>query len=165
MKNKMRNMIIVVVLLLNIGCDQVTKNVARNNIATGERISVIDGYFTLMKVENTGAFLSIGNNLPGFLKVILLNGLPALFLAGMLIYILSRSEVKLNIAIPFAFIIGGGLGNLYDRILCGSVTDFLFMDFQLFRTGIFNLADVSIMAGVFWLIAITLHPKFSLKKM
>ncbi len=57
----------------------------------------------------------------------------------------------MNFAIPFAFIIGGGIGNLYDRILYGSVTDFLHMDFQLFRTGIFNMADVSIMIGVFWL--------------
>lgn len=165
MKNKVRNLIIVVILLLNIGCDQITKNVARNNITTGENITVIEGYFTLTKVENTGAFLSMGNNQPVFLKVLLLNVLPALFLAGMLIYILRKSEVKLIIAIPFAFIIGGGLGNLYDRILHGSVTDFLFMDFQIFRTGIFNLADVSIMVGVFWLIAITLHPKFSLKEM
>jgi signal peptidase II len=46
------------------------------------------------------------------------------------------------------FLIGGGIGNIYDRIKFGSVTDFLHIDFILFRTGIFNLADVSIMIGI-----------------
>ena len=164
MKNKLRNFIVIAVLLLNIGCDQVTKKVARERIEYGENISVITGYLTLTKVENTGAFLSLGNELPDILRVILLNVLPALFLLAMLVYILRKSKMQMSVAIPFAFIIGGGIGNLYDRIIYGSVTDFVHMDFQLFRTGIFNLADVSIMVGVFWLMAVSVHPKFSLKE-
>ena len=46
-----------------------------------------------------------------------------------------------------ACVLGGGIGNLYDRVLYGSVTDFLHIDFGLFQTGIVNLADVSIMVG------------------
>jgi signal peptidase II len=49
----------------------------------------------------------------------------------------------------FCFIIGGGIGNLFDRIFRGSVTDFLYIKFGIFHTGIFNLADVSIMSGMF----------------
>ena len=52
-----------------------------------------------------------------------------------------------------ACVLGGGIGNLYDRVLYGSVTDFLHIDFGLFQTGIFNLADVSIMVGAFLLAA------------
>ena len=50
--------------------------------------------------------------------------------------------------IGLSFIIGGGIGNIYDRIVHGSVTDFLHIDLGLFRTGIFNMADVSIMVGM-----------------
>jgi signal peptidase II len=52
-----------------------------------------------------------------------------------------------------AFVIGGGIGNLYDRIMFGSVTDFLHIDFVIFQTGIFNFADVSIMIGMAMIIA------------
>ena len=45
-------------------------------------------------------------------------------------------------------IVGGGLANLYDRFLYGSVTDFLFMDFNITRTGIFNTADLSVTTGL-----------------
>ncbi|CAD5293424.1 Lipoprotein signal peptidase (fragment) [Imperialibacter sp. EC-SDR9] len=47
------------------------------------------------------------------------------------------------------FMVGGGVGNIYDRLIYGSVTDFLHIDFVLFQTGIFNMADVSIMTGMF----------------
>ena len=51
--------------------------------------------------------------------------------------------------IGLCFVIGGGVGNLLDRILYGSVTDFLYLKFGIFQTGIFNMADVSIMTGMF----------------
>ena len=50
--------------------------------------------------------------------------------------------------IALCFLIGGGIGNLYDRILHGSVTDFMHMDFYIFQTGVFNFADISIMIGI-----------------
>ena len=51
--------------------------------------------------------------------------------------------------VGFCCIIGGGIANVYDRIVYGSVTDFLHLDFGGFlRTGIFNLADVSVMVGM-----------------
>ena len=50
------------------------------------------------------------------------------------------------------FIIGGGIGNIYDRFVYGSVTDFFHIDFVIFQTGIFNMADVSVMVGMFILL-------------
>ena len=61
--------------------------------------------------------------------------------------------------IGICFLIGGGIGNIYDRIVYGSVTDFLHMDFVLFKTGIFNMADVSIMTGIGLLLLQTLLAK------
>jgi signal peptidase II len=45
-------------------------------------------------------------------------------------------------------VVGGGIGNIYDRIAHGSVTDFMHLRFGALQTGIFNVADVSIMIGV-----------------
>jgi signal peptidase II len=60
--------------------------------------------------------------------------------------------------IGISCIIGGGLGNLYDRMVFGSVTDFLHLDFVIFQTGVFNLADLSISLGTL-LILISLYYK------
>jgi len=43
--------------------------------------------------------------------------------------------------------VGGGIGNMFDRYLYGSVTDFLHIDLGWLRTGVFNMADVSVMVG------------------
>ena len=50
--------------------------------------------------------------------------------------------------VGMCFAIGGGIGNLFDRIHYGSVTDFLHIKWGMFQTGIFNLADVSIITGM-----------------
>jgi signal peptidase II len=58
-----------------------------------------------------------------------------------------RTRENIYFIIGISFIIGGGIGNIFDRIVHGSVTDFLHIDMGIFKTGIFNLADVSIMFG------------------
>ena len=59
-----------------------------------------------------------------------------------------------------SFAIGGGIGNIYDRLVHGSVTDFMHINFGLFQTGIFNMADVSITTGMF----IFLYQSYSRQK-
>lgn len=136
------------VLLLNIGCDQISKNIIREQLAYHEEIILIDKHFTLIKVENTGAFLSLGDGLPAPFKVVLLSALPLLALLFGLFFLYSRKDIPLLNLLGISFAIGGGIGNIYDRIVYGSVTDFLHLDFVLFQTGIFNMADVSIMVGM-----------------
>lgn len=152
LKKGIRNLSVITILLSNIGCDQLSKNIARNHIDDGEKISVISNYLTLTKVENSGAFLSVGHNLPFLAKTLLLIVLPSLALMALLIFVLHKNRMGLTDTWPMAFIIGGGIGNLYDRIVNGSVTDFLHMNFHVFQTGIFNMADVSIMIGGVWLL-------------
>ncbi|GAB5465635.1 MAG: signal peptidase II [Candidatus Kapaibacteriales bacterium] len=137
-------------ILLNIGCDQATKEIARNHIDYDQKITVIEDVFSLMRVENTGAFLSLGSELGSYSKCILLNILPLLVLCIFLVYVLFNKEFSLNKALTISFIVGGGFGNLYDRIIYGSVTDFMHIDFYLFETGIFNMADLSIVIGLVW---------------
>jgi signal peptidase II len=144
----LRNIILVIIVLANIGCDQVTKNIARKKIVPGESISVVDPYFTLTNVENSGAFLSLGDSLPKPIKILLLSILPLLVMAMAVYFIITQRGASHIAIIGLGCIIGGGLGNLYDRILFGSVTDFMHINAVVFQTGIFNMADVSIMVGM-----------------
>jgi signal peptidase II len=64
------------------------------------------------------------------------------------VYIFTKPGIPGNMLIGFCFVIGGGIGNLFDRMEYGSVTDFLHIRFGIFQTGIFNLADVSIITGI-----------------
>ncbi|MGV3686638.1 MAG: signal peptidase II [Daejeonella sp.] len=142
-----RNSLILVAILLNIGCDQVTKNIARNKIDYYETISVVDNFLTLTKVENRGAFLSLGSTMPALVKILILNILPLSVLLWGLYLLMKKSTMSTLLITGICFVIGGGAGNLYDRFRFGSVTDFLHLNFGLFQTGIFNMADVSIMTG------------------
>lgn len=151
-KKIVRSLFIFSVLIGNIGCDQVSKSIARSTIEYGERIVVISNHMTLTKIENTGAFLSLGTSLPDNLRILLLTILPVLVMLGLIYYVFTKPQLPRYASIGLAFIIGGGIGNLTDRILYGSVTDFLHIDFALFQTGIFNLADVSIVIGTILLV-------------
>ena len=145
----LRTAIISGILILNIGCDQISKRMVREHVSDFEQISIIENYITLMRVENTGAFLSVGNSLPEPLRFALLSLLPLIIIGFGLGFLFTRSNISKYHALGFAFVIGGGIGNIYDRLVHGSVTDFLHIDLGIFQTGVFNMADVSIMTGVF----------------
>jgi signal peptidase II len=140
---------ILFILISCVSCDQLTKAVVRKTIQYEEEITVIRDYVTLTKVENKGAFLSAGNSLPVPVKTVLLSIFPLAALIYGLFFLFTKENLTRPMTIGLCFFIGGGIGNIYDRIVNGSVTDFLHIDFGLFQTGIFNVADVSIMAGMF----------------
>lgn len=140
--------VLILLLLLNIGCDQVSKHIVRERISDYEHISVIQDHFTLTKVQNSGAFLSLGDEMPFLFRIIILTGIPLIFLGYGLYYLFAHRNLPVLMQIALCFLIGGGIGNLYDRIVHGSVTDFMHINFTIFQTGVFNFADVSIMIGV-----------------
>jgi signal peptidase II len=147
-----RAAIILFILALNIGCDQVSKSIARRDLPYNQVIGYIGNHFTLEKVENTGAFLSLGDSMGGVFKDILLIILPLMAIGFGLVYILIKTNINKYRLFALILIIGGGIGNLYDRMVHGSVTDFMHIDFIIFQTGVFNVADMSIMAGMFIII-------------
>jgi len=107
----------------------------------------------LTKVENSGTFLSLGDDFSPLAKTLLLNLMPALTMLGLLFW-LFQGGMGLGMALGICCIIGGGIGNIFDRVAYGSVTDFLYIHLGFFRTGIFNFADVSITFGVLFIIAL-----------
>jgi signal peptidase II len=155
-----KTILILSIVIINIGCDQVSKKIVRQNINPYQTIQLLSNHLTLTRVENTGAFLSTGDSLPKTAKNILLSLLPLLAIALGLIFILSKQNISNGMLAGFCFVIGGGIGNIFDRIMHGSVTDFLHIKFGGFQTGIFNMADMSIMVGV----AIILIQSFFRKK-
>ena len=78
--------------------------------------------------------------------------LPLIFLGYALYYLLRNKNLSLLSTLGVSFIIAGGIGNIIDRILFGSVTDFLHFNFVIFQTGIVNMADISVTTGFFIMI-------------
>ncbi len=144
-----RNTFIAIVLLFNIGCDQISKTIVRSRIDFHEQINLFDNHIMLTRVENSGAFLSIGDSLSASVKFILLVLIPFMALMVGTYFLFVRSALSRSTLVALSFVVGGGIGNIMDRYLYGSVTDFLHINLGILRTGIFNMADVSIMTGVF----------------
>ena len=144
-----RNLLITTIVFLSIALDQISKIWVRNNFESYIENSIIGDVFTLIKVENTGAFLGMGSELSETLRILLLIVLPIIVLISITIYTyIDKTLDKISI-IGFSLIIGGGIGNIFDRIVYGSVTDFLYLDFGgMFKTGIFNIADLSVTTGM-----------------
>ena len=157
--NTIKRLGIILLVVLNIGCDQISKKMVRHHVGHDEYIELIDGHFILTKVENTGAMLGFGRDLSPTLKVIFLQAIPVAVLLILLYRMLRKTNMEPWLIFAFACVIGGGIGNLIDRIAHGSVTDFFQIKLGWLSTGIFNLADVSITVGVLLLLYLSFRPK------
>ena len=152
MTKKARILLIVIIIAAVTGADQISKVIIRNTVEYDQRTSVVKNIVTLTRVENTGAFLSLGNKLPRPIYKALMIVMPLVVLFYILRYLFKTENIsRLNIT-GISLITGGGIGNIIDRIAFGSVTDFLYFDFYVFHTGIVNLADIAVTTGFFILI-------------
>jgi signal peptidase II len=144
-----RSLFIVFLIIFNIVIDQVSKIWTRANVVKGSKSEIIGDYLTLHNVENSGAFLGMGSDLNPTMRAIFLLIIPVSVM-GYVLFLLFRNKDldKLSI-LGFCCILGGGIANIYDRFMYGSVTDMFHIDLGgVFRTGIFNVADMSVMLGL-----------------
>ncbi|OBX23873.1 MULTISPECIES: signal peptidase II [Bizionia] len=140
---------IILLIVFNIAIDQITKIIVRADVIPGSQTPIIGDLFTLHNVENSGAFLGMGSDFNPTLRLIFLLILPTVVLGYVVYYIIKTKELDKWSLIGFCCIVGGGIANVYDRIVYGSVTDFFHIDLGgVFRTGIFNVADMSVMFGM-----------------
>src|SRR2546430_17332459 len=109
-------------------------------------------YPPLSRSETAAASPPPGNNPPPHLRTIIFDVVVAIGLLAAL-YVLFRGKVTAHgDDLALAFIIGGGVGNLIDRILFnGRVTDFIYLQARPLHTGVFNMAGIAITFGVLWL--------------
>lgn len=145
----MKILFLACLLIVNIGADQITKYAASKNLRGKGSVQVAGNVLILRYAENEGAFLSLGSKLPERVKTVLLIFLPGLIIIGGTVYLAAgiKKMRRLQLA-ALGCLIGGGISNLYDRIVYkGSVIDFMNIGIGRLRTGIFNLADISILLG------------------
>ncbi len=132
-----------------VGCDQVTKALAREHLAARPTISVFHDVLRLQYAENSGAFLSAGARVEETIRQRLLIGAPALLMALVAAYLLFAPSLSLPAIAGLGLVIAGGIGNLVDRVAnAGVVIDFLNVGVGHWRTGIFNFADLFLTTGV-----------------
>ena len=165
MKLTKRTVYILLVIIISIALDQISKIWIRANITARSQSEIIGDYFTLHNVENTGAFLGMGSDLNETLRITLLLVLPVVVLGFVLRHILKDKTLDNLSLFAFASIIGGGIANVYDRFVYGSVTDFWHINLGgVFRTGIFNMADLSVTTGMIILVIASFKKKKVEKK-
>ena len=148
MKTSRKLFLILLISIVVVGLDQFTKCIASTNLDPSESFSYLSGVVQIQYSENTGAILGLGANLPDGMRDLIFMISSGIVIFGMLWFALSTREMTLVSLIGSALVIGGGLGNLWDRIFNdGVVIDFMHIGIGSLRTGIFNLADVAIFAG------------------
>ena len=160
MTGKNRNISITILITVSVLLDQLSKILIRNNVDQYSEVKLIGEYFILTNVENSGAFLGMGSDFSPFIKTIFLLILPVIILICIMVYVYRDKQIDKISLIGFCLIIGGGIANIYDRILYGSVTDFLFIDLGgIFKTGIFNIADLSVTTGMILILLMSFRSK------
>jgi len=148
-----RTILILLVSLSCVGCDQLSKSVARQSLAEAGVIRLLGDTVRLQYTENPGAFLSFGADISEEMRFWVLTVGIGVLLAGVLVYLIASEKTTHVQTVGLSFILGGGLGNLIDRIFNdGRVIDFLNLGIGSLRTGIFNLADVAITIGALFLV-------------
>jgi signal peptidase II len=139
----------LVVILL----DRWTKRLVAARIPMFTHIQIIPGFFRLTHTENTGAAFSLFADSPSHWKTGLLIGfsLIAMVIVSVLLW-RQRSALTIT-GIALSLILGGAVGNLWDRMASGRVVDFLLLYVKQYQWPVFNLADSAIVIGAGLLIA------------
>jgi signal peptidase II len=135
--------------------DQATKMLARAWLAPrppiifGEEL-IEGGVARLTYFENPGAFLGLGADLPAAVRFWIFTVVAILLLVALIIYTWrSAASASTMTLVGVSLLVAGGIGNLIDRILNdGRVVDFMLVGVGWLRTGVFNVADMALTAGV-----------------
>ena len=148
--------LILILLLSTVGCDQVTKVIARDTLS--RPTSYLGDFLRLQHAENPGAFLSIGAGFSDDTRFWMFTIGVAVFLLIAFWILLTKSTMDKWITVSLTLIVAGGIGNLIDRASRGTVTDFMNLGIGWLRTGVFNVADVAITFGIGILFVVTTRP-------
>ena len=147
--NRLKRIVLMLLVLVScVGCDQATKHIVRLRLPESVTYSYLGDALRLQHMQNHGAFLSLGAALSDATRFAVFTLAVAAALAALVVYLVRKRDIAASDVVAFSLIAGGGIGNLIDRILyAGGVTDFLNLGIGPVRTGIFNVADIAIMLG------------------
>ncbi|WP_123040469.1 signal peptidase II [Cohnella candidum] len=132
------------VALVVFALDQITKKIVSGTMQVGDQISVIGEFFKIQLYKNNGAAFSMLPNQQLFFIVI-----TTAVVIGIIWYIQrNRNSGRTLLLAALGLILGGAIGNLFDRALYGEVVDFFKLTFGSYIFPIFNIADIGINIGV-----------------
>ena len=155
-----RLFLLIAILSVCVGCDQMTKSIARDQLANQHvPLSYLSDTVRLQYAENPGAFLGLGGSLPPQARWLLLVVVNTIVAVGIGVFVLFQTSMSPLKTLACALLLGGAIGNLIDRLrFDGLVIDFMNLGIGPLRTGIFNVADVAITTGALLLILPQLAP-------
>lgn len=130
--------------------DQITKLLVVNNLQAYIDVIPVTGFFNLVHVHNTGAAFSLFADQPGWQRSFFVA--VALIASGIILYLLRKTAGRPMFSAALALILGGAIGNVYDRIAYGHVIDFLDFFVGGWHWPAFNIADSAITVGAAMLI-------------
>jgi signal peptidase II len=128
--------------------DQITKAIVRTKLPLHESVSIIPGFLDFTHVLNTGAAFGFLNAVDFPYKTTAIAVIATAALIGVGLYSASLSRHQLAARVGLALIVGGAAGNLVDRLMLGSVVDFVDVYWRDYHFWAFNVADSAITIGV-----------------
>jgi signal peptidase II len=131
----------------------VTKRIAKSELEYSSPKTFLRGIVQFYYVENAGAFLGIGSQLPHTIRFIAILFVAIIVLTSLLLFLFYMQKLDTITIVALLLLLAGALGNLIDRITNnGKVIDFIILGVGCIHTGIFNIADVLISAGILTLL-------------
>jgi signal peptidase II len=140
---KFHLLIAIMVVLL----DRITKLAVARNISLHDSVQIIPDFFRLTHVENRGAAFGLFADSPSEWKIAVLVLFSIVALAIVTALLWRNSHAMSTTGIGLSLILGGAIGNLWDRLLSGRVVDFLLFYIGQYQWPAFNVADSAIVVG------------------
>ena len=139
--------------------DRITKRIIESRMSVFDTHTVIPGFFDIVHARNRGAAFSMFADSTSPLRPFFLIGLSLAALILVAGILRKASTLDKPTAIGLSLILGGALGNVFDRIVSGAVTDFLDFYIGSLHWPAFNVADSAIVIGSCLLLLSMLRPK------
>ena len=141
--------------------DRWTKHLVAARIAMYSHIQVIPRFFRITHTENTGAAFSLFADSPSHWKTALLVGFSVIAMIVVSVLLWKQTRPVTTTGVALSLILGGAVGNLWDRVASGRVVDFLDVYYKTYHWPVFNLADSAIVVGASLLVLEIIfgHPK------
>lgn len=131
-----------------VALDQLTKAAVRAALPLHSSVTIVPGFMNFTHVRNTGAAFGILNAAEFPFKTVVLATIATAALIAVGLYAASLAHHRLVARLGLALIIGGAAGNLVDRVVVGSVVDFVDVYWRTYHFWAFNVADSAITVGV-----------------
>ncbi|MDA0910022.1 MAG: signal peptidase II [Proteobacteria bacterium] len=153
--NQLRWVILsIIVIIIDLG----TKYLASQNLTYGQPFEILP-FFNLTLLHNYGAAFSFLSNANTTWQVVVLSAIVLIVAIVILIWLARLPKNKNLTACALALILGGALGNVYDRMIHGYVVDFLDFHINNYHWPAFNIADSAISIGAVILILMSFKSK------